>query len=449
MSVDRLDAAQEASGTGDIGGPRRDTLTVIDNRTGARFEIAVHDGSAIRAADLSQRVAGPEHGGLVIYDPGFTHTAACRSAITHIDIEAGALEHRGYRIEDLCAHSTFLELAYLLIKGELPTTSELDRWKSEIGTRKFVHENVKAFLEGFRYDANPMAMLAAAAGALSSFYPDAGDVHDAQSREWQILRVLAKMPTLAAFSFRHVRGQPYVYPEDDLSYTGNLLSMMFRMSELRYRPDPRQERLLDVMLMLHADQEQNASTTAVRAVGSTHVNPYSAVAAGVAALSGPMRGTADEAALTMLTRIGSIGNVPGFLESVKAGRERLMGFGHWVYKTVDPRARILRAELEELGQTGALTPLLAIADELAKRAADDDFFTSRSLYPNVDLYSGLAYRSLGLSTEMFPVMFALARSAGWVAQWLEMVEDSEQMTVRPLQLYTGERNRAYVPADQR
>jgi citrate synthase len=448
-SIHHRDSGDGPSVGGAGTGAPGDTLTVTDNRTGLSFQIPVHDGAVIRTADLSRPIAPGEPAKLVVYDPGFTHTAACRSAITYIDGQAGVLQHRGYRIEDLCAHSTFLEVAYLLINGELPTRSERDRWLSEIGTRKFVHENVKAFLGGFRYDANPMAMLAASVGALSSFYPDAGDVLDEQAREWQILRVLAKMPTLAAFSYRHVNGQPYVYPEDDLSYTGNLMSMMFRMSELRYEPDPRLERTLDVMLMLHADHEQNASTTAVRAVGSTHVNPYSAVAAGVAALSGPMRGTADEAVLKMLRQIGSPANVPGFLARVREGGERLMGFGHWVYKTVDPRARILRAQLEELGDTGRVSPLLAIADELAARAAEDEFFTSRGLYPNVDLYSGIAYQALGMPPEMFPVMFALARSAGWVAQWREMVQDPEQLAVRPLQLYTGARDRAYVALEDR
>jgi citrate synthase len=447
--VDHANTAEDLRGGRLDGGAARDTLTVTDNRTGMTFEVPVHDGVVIRSADLSRPAELDERGRLVIYDPGFTHTAACRSAITYIDGEAGVLRHRGYRIEDLCAHSTFLEVAYLLIKGELPIPAELDRWLSEIGTRKFVHENVKSFLGGFRYDANPMAMLAASVGALSSFYPDAGDVLDEQAREWQILRVLAKMPTLAAFAYRHANGRPYVYPEDDLSYAGNLLSMMFRMSELRYQPDRRLERALDVMLMLHADHEQNASTTAVRAVGSSHVNPYSAVAAGVAALSGPMRGTADEAVLRMLYRIGSVDEVPAFLDSVKRGAERLMGFGHWVYKTMDPRARILRAELDELLGDSRPSPLLPIADELAKRAAEDEFFVSRKLYPNVDLYSGITYQALGVPPDMFPVMFALARSAGWVAQWLEMVTDPEQVQVRPLQLYTGEREREYVPANQR
>jgi citrate synthase len=421
----------------------RNTLTLIDNRTGRSAELAIEDG-AVRTADLSRPVDG-----LVVYDPGLTSTATCRSAITYIDGEAGVLEHRGYRIEALCEHSTFVEVAYLLIRGDLPTEVQLDRWMHEIGTHKFVHENVKSFLEGFRYDAHPMAMLAASVGALSSFYPDAADVHDEQARERQVVRLLAKMPTLAAFSYRHLKGQPYVYPEDDLGYAGNLLSMMFRMSELKYQPDALIERALDTLLMLHADHEQNASTTAVRAVGSTHVNPYSAVAAGVAALSGPMRGAADEAVLKMLRRIGTIDAVPDYLARVKAGHERLMGFGHSVYKTHDPRARILRDRLEDLYQARGRDRLVEIADELANRALEDEFFTSRTLYPNLDLYSGLTYQAIGVPVPLFAVMFALARSAGWIAQWLEMVKDPEQTTVRPRQLYTGQVNRAWLPVARR
>ena len=423
------------------------TLTVIDNRTGRRFELAIEDG-AVQAVDL-RRIATQGGEGLVSYDPGLTNTAACRSAITYIDGEHGILQHRGYRIEALCQHSSFLEVAYLLIQGDLPTAAQLQRWRHEVNIHNFVHENVRSFFAGFRYDAQPMAMLAASAGALSSFYPDAGEVHDEAARERQVVRLLAKMPTLAAFSYRHLMGQPYVYPDDDLSYVGNLLSMMFRMTELKYEPDPRIERALDVLLMLHADHEQNASTTAVRAVGSTHVNPYSAVAAGVAALSGPMRGAADEAVLQMLRRIGAVANVPDFLTSVKAGRERLMGFGHWMYKTYDPRARILREQLDTLHAAREKNPLVDIADELAKRAPEDEYFSSRRLYPNIDLYSGLAYEAIGVHAPMFPVMFALARSAGWIAQWLEMVKDPEQASVRPRQLYTGQLDREYARVDTR
>jgi citrate synthase len=425
----------------------RNTITVIDNRTGRSCELAIQDG-AVRAADL-RRIALENHEGLVSFDPGFTNTAACRSAITHVDGESGILQHRGYRIEALCEHSTFLEMAYLLIYGDLPNGALLDWWTHEVATHNFVHENIKSFMQGFRYDAHPMAMLAASVGALSSFYADAGEIHDRAAQDRQVVRLLAKIPTLAAFSYRHLVGQPYVYPEDDLTYAGNLLSMMFRMSELRYQPEPRMERALDVLLMLHADHEQNASTSAVRAVGSTHVNPYSAVAAGVSALSGPMRGAADEAVLKMLRRIGAVANVPAFLASVKAGHERLMGFGHWVYKTYDPRARILRDQLAGLYEIKGKNRLAVIAHELERRALDDEFFTSRRVYPNVDLYSGLTYEAIGVPAAMFPVMFALARSAGWIAQWLEMVKDPEQQTVRPRQIYTGELDLTYRPIAER
>ena len=440
-------STQAQAGQDGFAGGARETLTVIDNRTGRSFELAIADG-ALRAIDLRQ-IALDDGEGLASYDPGFSNTAACRSAITHIDGEAGVLQHRGYRIEELCEHSTFIEVAYLLVNGDLPSASQLEHWSNEVGTRNFVHENVKSFLQGFRYDAQPMAILAAAVGALSTFYTDAGEVHDKDARERQVARLLAKIPTLAAFSYRHLTGRPYVYPEDDLSYAGNLLSMMFRMSELKYEFDPRVERTLDVLLMLHADHEQNASTTAVRAVGSTHVNPYAAVAAGVAALSGPMRGAADEAVLVMLRRIGRVEDVPQFLASVRAGRERLMGFGHWVYKTHDPRARILREQLDALYELRGKNPLAEIAYELEKRALEDEFFTSRRLFPNVDLYSGLTYEAIGVPAAMFPVMFALARSAGWLAQWLEMVKDPEQQSVRPRQIYVGELGREYVPVAKR
>ena len=421
----------------------RSTLTVVDDRAGQRFELPIEDG-AVRSSDLRR-----ETGGLALYDPGLSSTAVCRSAITDIDGEAGILRHRGYRIEALCERSNFLELAYLLIKGELPTAAQYASWLHEIGIRKFVHENIKGFLAGFRYDARPIAMVAASVGALSSFYTDADQVYDEDARERQVVRLLAKFPTLAAFSYRHLQGLPYVHPEDHLSYTGNLLSMMFRMSELHYTPDPVDERALDLLLMLHADHEQNASTTAVRAVGSTHVNPYAAVAAGVATLSGPMRGGAAQDVLTMLRGIGSPSQVPEFLTRVKAERERLLGFGHWVYKAYDPRARVLRRQLEQLYQDRRPNPLFTIADELEQRVLDDEYFTSRRLYPNLDLYSGLTYEALGIAPPMFPVMFSLARSAGWIAQWVEMVKDPEQTTFRPRQLYTGARGREYVDAAER
>jgi citrate synthase len=425
-----------------------ETLSVTDNRTGKTYELPVTDGT-VRAMDLRQIKVDEDDFGLMAYDPAFTNTASCRSAITYVDGERGILQHRGYSIEQLCEQSSYLEVAYLLIHGELPTKSQLDEWVYEITIHTFVHENVKGFMEGFRYDANPMGMLVASVGALSTFYPDANQIHDEQVRTIQIIRLLAKMPTLAAFAFRHNMGQPYVYPDNDLAYAGNFLGMMYKMTELKYQPDPRLERALDVLFILHADHEQNASTSAVRSVGSTQVDPYTAVAGGVAALYGPLHGGANEQALRMLRRIGRVERIPDFLEGVKAGDERLMGFGHRVYKNYDPRARIIKQHLDAVFEVRGKSPLLEIATELEKQALDDDYFTQRKLYPNVDFYSGLIYEALGLPVAMFPVMFAIGRTSGWIAQWLEMVNDSEQKIARPRQIYTGERDRDYVPLDQR
>jgi citrate synthase len=425
-----------------------DTLTITDNRTGKSYELPVTDGT-VRATELRQIKVDDDEFGLMSYDPAYMNTASCRSAITYIDGDAGILQHRGYPIEQLCEHSTYLEVAYLLINGTLPTARQLEDWIDEITIHTFVHENVKDFMQGFRYDANPMGMLVASVGALSTFYPDANKIHDERVRAIQIIRLLAKMPTLAAFAFRHNVGQPYVYPDNDLQYAGNFLAMMYKMTELKYEPDPRLARALDVLFILHADHEQNASTSAVRSVGSTQVDPYTAVAAGVAALYGPLHGGANEAALRMLERIGSVDNIPAFLDGVKDGKERLMGFGHRVYKNYDPRARIIRKHLDDVFEVRGKSPLLDIATELEKRALDDDYFTSRKLYPNVDFYSGLIYEALGLPVAMFPVMFAIGRTSGWIAQWKEMVEDSEQKIARPRQIYTGERDLDYVPMDQR
>jgi citrate synthase len=430
------------------GASSADTLTVTDNRTGKSYELAVTDGT-VRATDLRQIKVDPDEFGMLSYDPAFMNTASCRSAITYIDGDAGVLQHRGYPIEQLCEHSTYLEVAYLLINGSLPTQEQLRGWVDEITIHTFVHENVKDFMQGFRYDANPMGMLVASVGALSTFYPDANRIHDERVRAIQIIRLLAKMPTLAAFAFRHNMGQPYVYPDNDLAYAGNFLSMMYRMTELKYEPDPRLERALDVLFILHADHEQNASTSAVRGVGSTQVDPYTAVAAGVAALYGPLHGGANEAALRMLKRIETVENIPDFLEGVKQGNERLMGFGHRVYKNYDPRARIIRKYLDDVFEVRGKSPLLDIATELEKRALDDDYFTSRKLYPNVDFYSGLIYEALGLPVAMFPVMFAIGRTSGWIAQWKEMVEDDEQKIARPRQIYTGARDLDYVPVAER
>jgi citrate synthase len=442
------DKKDDVAGSSAPGGAREDTLTVTDNRTGKSYELPVTDNT-VRASDLRQIKVDEGEFGMMSYDPAFMNTASCRSSITYIDGDAGILQHRGYPIEQLCEHSTYLEVAYLLINGRLPNKAELEGWIDEITIHTFVHENVKDFMQGFRYDANPMGMLVASVGALSTFYPDANKIKDERVRAIQIIRLLAKMPTLAAFAFRHNMGQPYVYPDNDLEYAGNFLGMMYKMTELKYEPDPRLARALDVLFILHADHEQNASTSAVRAVGSTQVDPYSAVAAGVAALYGPLHGGANEQALRMLKRIETVENIPDFLEGVKAGDERLMGFGHRVYKNYDPRARIIKKYLDDVFEVRGKSPLLEIATELEKRALDDDYFTSRKLYPNVDFYSGLIYEALGLPVAMFPVMFAIGRTSGWIAQWKEMVEDSEQKIARPRQIYTGDRDLDYVPIDQR
>jgi citrate synthase len=430
------------------GAGTQNSLTVTDNRTGETYELPVTDGT-VRAMDLRSIKVSDDDFGLMAYDPAFTNTASTRSEITYIDGAAGILEYRGYSIEQLCEDSNYLEVAYLLIHGELPTQKQFDAWDHEITIHTFVHENVKSFMQGFRYDAHPMGMLLASTGALSTFYPDANRIKDEEIRYLQIIRLLAKMPTLAAFAFRHNMGQPYVYPDNDLSYAGNFLSMMYKMTELKYQPDPRLERALDVLFILHADHEQNCSTNAVRSVGSSQVDPYSAIAAGVAGLYGPLHGGANEQALRMLERIGTVENIPDFLAGVKEGQERLMGFGHRVYKNYDPRARIIKKYLDDVFAVTGKSPLLEIASELEKRALDDDYFTSRKLYPNVDFYSGLFYEALNLPVSMFPVMFAIGRTSGWIAQWLEMVNDSEQKIARPRQIYTGQRERAYVPIDDR
>jgi citrate synthase len=447
MSTPETETQGQGSSLGNGAGPQ-DSLTVTDNRTGTSYELPIQDGT-VRASDLRQIKVDPDEFGMMSYDPAYMNTASCRSSITYIDGDAGILQHRGYPIEQLCEHSTYLEVAYLLINGRLPNKVELEGWVDEITIHTFVHENVKDFMQGFRYDANPMGMLVASVGALSTFYPDANKIHEERVRAMQIIRLLAKMPTLAAFAFRHNMGQPYVYPDNDLNYAGNFLGMMYKMTELKYEPDPRLERALDVLFILHADHEQNASTSAVRSVGSTQVDPYSAVAAGVAALYGPLHGGANEAALRMLARIETVENIPAFLEGVKAGDERLMGFGHRVYKNYDPRARIIRKYLDDVFEVRGKSPLLDVATELEKRALDDDYFTSRKLYPNVDFYSGLIYEALGLPVAMFPVMFAIGRTSGWIAQWKEMVEDSEQKIARPRQIYTGERDLDYTPLEQR
>ncbi len=424
------------------------TLTVRDNRTGEEYEIAITDG-AVRASDLGQIGKSDDEPGLAVYDPGFLNTASTRSSITYIDGEKGILEYRGYPIEQLAESSTFLEVAYLLIHGELPTREQHDQWVHDITFHTFVHENLKSLMQGFRYDAHPMGMLLSSVGALSTFYPEARAIHDPDVRREQIVRMIAKMPTLGAWSFRHAQGKPYVYPDNELSYTENFLSMLFKMSEPKYDPDPRLAKALDVLLILHADHEQNCSTNAVRSVGSSQVDPYSAVSAGIAALYGPLHGGANEAVLKMLKRIGSKDQIPAFIEGVKNGDEKLMGFGHRVYKNYDPRAKIIKKACDDVFEVTGVNPLLEIAQELEKIALEDEYFVKRKLYPNVDFYSGLIYEALQFPPEMFTVLFAIGRTPGWLAQWLELVDDKEQKIARPKQIYTGARTLDFVPAEQR
>src|SRR5438270_5361460 len=425
-----------------------ETLTITDNRTGKQYEIPIED-ETIRATEL-RNIKVQEHGfGLITYDPAYTNTAACRSAITFIAGEKGILEYRGYPIEQLAEQSSYLEVAYLLVHGELPTSQQLEEWIHQVTIHTFVHENVKEFMQGFRYDAHPMGMLLASVGALSTFYPEASQIKDEETRYMQVIRLIAKMPTLAAFAFRHNQGKPYVYPDNELSYPGNFLSMIYKMTEIRYEPDPRLERALDILFILHADHDQNASTSAVRSVGSTQVDPYSAVAAGVAALYGPLHGGANEQVLRMLRRIETKDNIPDFVKGVKEGEERLMGFGHRVYKNYDPRAKIIKKHAYEVFEVTGTNPLLDIAIELEKIALEDEYFVDRKLYPNVDFYSGIIYEALGMPMKMFPVLFAIGRTAGWIAQWLEMIDDEEQKIARPRQVYTGERDLDYLPIAQR
>jgi citrate synthase len=430
-------------------GESNETLTVTDNRTGKQYEVPIEDGT-IKATELRKIKTHDDDFGLMSYDPAFMATASCRSAVTYIDGEAGILQYRGYPIEQLAERSSYIEVAYLLIHGELPTQAQLEEWTHQITIHTFVHENVKGFMQGFRHDAHPMGMLLGSVGALSTFYPDANEIADPENRYMQTIRLIAKMPTLAAFAFRHSNGQPYVYPDNDLRYPGNFLSMMYKMTELSYHPDPRLERALDVLFILHADHEQNCSTSAVRGVGSSRVDPYSAVAGGIAALYGPLHGGANEAVLRMLHRIERRENIPDFLRGVEEGKERLMGFGHRVYKNFDPRAQIIKSAADDVFEvTGKRNPLLDIALELEKIALGDEYFIEHKLYPNVDFYSGLIYEALGLPVEMFPVMFAIGRTSGWIANWLEQVQDSEQRIARPRQIYTGERDREYAPIEQR
>ncbi|ADB35091.1 citrate synthase I [Kribbella flavida DSM 17836] len=424
------------------------SLTVRDNRTGKDYDLAITDGT-IRAADLKQISASDGDGGLATYDPGFVNTASTRSAVTFIDGDQGILEYRGYPIEQLAEQSNYLEVAYLLINGSLPNKTEYEAWAHDVTYHTFVHENLKTFMQGFRYDAHPMGMLLASVGALSTFYPESRNIFDEESRALQIRRLIAKMPTLGAFAFRHAQGKPYVYPDNELSYAANFLSMLFKMSEPKYAADDRLVRALEILFILHADHEQNASTNAVRAIGSTQVDPYSAVTGGIAALYGPLHGGANEAVLKMLRRIGTLDNIPSFIEGVKNGEERLMGFGHRVYKNYDPRAKIIKKAADDVFEVTGINPLLKIAVELEKIALEDEYFVSRKLYPNVDFYSGLIYEALQFPPEMFTVLFAIPRTSGWLAQWLEMLGDGDQKIARPKQIYTGGRGIDYVPMGDR
>jgi len=425
-----------------------DTLSVTDNRTGQAYEVPIEDG-AIRATALRKIKVAEDDFGLMSYDPAFLNTASCRSAVTYIDGDQGILRYRGYPIEQLAEESTYLETAYLLLFGELPTSAELDRWTDEITHHTFVHENVKGVMEAFRYDAHPMGMFISAVAALSTFYPEAAQVDDPENRLLQAKRLIAKVPTLAAWTYRHSRGLPYVYPDNDLGFAGNFLSMMFRMAEPRYAADPVLERALEVLFILHADHEQNCSASAMRSIGSSKVDPYSALAGAAAALYGPLHGGANEAVLRMLAEIGGVRHVPAYVERVKAGEVLLMGFGHRIYKNYDPRARIIKETADAVFEVTGRGALLDVALELERIALEDEYFVSRKLYPNVDFYSGLIYKALGLPTAMFPVMFAIPRTAGWLAQWLEGVTDSEQKIARPRQLYVGAEEREYVPLKHR
>jgi citrate synthase len=426
----------------------KDTLTITDNRTGKSYEVPVTDGT-IRAMDLRQIKTGEDDFGLMAYDPAYTNTASCRSSITFIDGDKGILEYRGYPIEELAGQSSFLEVAYLLLHGELPNAGEREQWVHDITHHTFVHENVKQFMDGFRYDAHPMSMLISTIGALSSFYPEARSIFDPETRRRQIIRLIAKMPTLAAWSFRHRVGLPYVYPDNDLSYAGNFLAMIKRISGSRYSPHPVLEKALDVLFILHADHEQNCSTSTMRGVGSSQADPYHAVAAATAALSGPLHGGANESVLRMLREIGSKDKVPDFVKKVKAGEAKAMGFGHRVYKSYDPRASTIKELADQVFAVTGANPLLDIALELERIALSDDYFIKRKLYPNVDFYSGLIYDSMGFPTDMFTVLFAIPRVAGWLAQWVELLGDDSQKIARPRQVYTGAPRRSYVPVEKR
>ena len=433
----------------DESGGTKNSLTIRDNRTGKNYEVDILEGDVVRAIDLRQIKVSDDDFGMMSYDPAFSNTAFTRSDVTYIDGGRGILEYRGYPIEQLADQSTFLEVAYLLLKGELPAKSELDGFVHDVTYHTYVHENMTNLLDAFRYDAHAMGMMISAVAGMSTLYPEAKDVRNADNRWIQINRLVAKMPTLAAFAYRYHRGLPLIYPENELSYTANFLNMLFRIGVREYKPNPVLERALDVLFILHADHEQNCSATTMRVIGSAEADPYSALAGSMAALYGPLHGGANEAVLRMLHRIGDVRNVPKFIEGVKNREERLMGFGHRVYKSYDPRAAIIKRTAEEVFEVTGRNPLLDIALELERIALEDDFFVSRNLYPNVDFYSGLIYQALGFPVEMFPVLFAIPRTVGWLAQWQEMLEDDEQRIARPRQVFTGRRERTFVPLEER
>jgi citrate synthase len=425
-----------------------ETLTIIDNRTGKSYEVPIQHGT-IKAMDLRQIKVSPDDFGMMTYDPGFTNTAACKSTIAFIDGDKGILQYRGYPIEQLAERCTFLETAYLILHGELPTKSQLDEWTWNITHHTILHENIKKLMDAFHHEAHPMGMFVSTAAALSTFYPEAKHIFDADVRRKQIYRLIAKVPTIAAFAYRHSIGMPYAYPDNDLSYAGNFLNMMYKATEVKYTPNPVLERALDVLFILHADHEQNCSTSAMRSVGSSQVDPYSALAAAAAALYGPLHGGANEAVLRMLKEIGSKDRIPEYIKRVKAGEGRLMGFGHRVYKNYDPRARIIKQTAEQVFEVTGKNPLLDIAIELERIALQDEYFVSRKLYPNVDFYSGIIYQAMGFPVEMFPVLFAIPRTAGWLAQWEEMLLDNDQKIARPRQMYLGYGRRDFVPLTER
>jgi citrate synthase len=426
----------------------KESLTVTDNRTGQTYEIPVVDG-AIKASDLRQVKLDPEDFGVLSYDPAFMNTASCRSAITYIDGDAGILRYRGYPIDELAEKATFLEVAYLLTYGELPTAHQLEDWTYQITHHTFIHENIKRFIDGFHHDAHPMGVLVSTLGALSTFYPDAKQIHEPASRHLQRVRLIAKMPTIAAFAHRHAQGLYYAYPDNDLSYAGNFLNMIWKATELKYEPDPILEHALDVLFILHADHEQNCSAHAMRTVGSSHADPYTCMAAAAAGLYGPLHGGANEQVLRLLREIGSKDRVPEYVQRVRKGEFRLMGFGHRVYKNYDPRAKIIKKVADQVFSVTGRNPLLDIALELEKVALEDEYFISHKLYPNVDFYSGIIYQAMGFPVETMPVLFAIGRTPGWLAQWEEGLLDPEQKITRPRQIYVGEPERHFVPIGDR